>query len=108
MDDCIIFLKALKNGTLVENLSMMHNWRKMQFPLKYGFGTMYFKMPRFMTPFSSVPPLWGHSGSTGSFLYYCEELDLYMAGSTNQAKSPGKPYQVMIKAMNVMKKMRKN
>lgn len=111
MHDCLLFLKALNSGKLIKektNLEMMHNWRKLMFPLKYGFGTMYFELPWYMAPFSSVPPVWGHSGSTGSFLYYCEDLDIYMVGSTNQAKSQSKPFQMMIKAMKIMKKLRKN
>ncbi|NQV13888.1 beta-lactamase family protein [bacterium] len=108
MDDCIVFLKALNEGKLLKdkaNLSIMHNWNKIQFPLQYGLGTMYYKLPRIMTPFSSVPGIWGHSGSTGSFLYYCEDLDFYMVGSINQAKSPGKPYQLMTKILSVVKRL---
>jgi CubicO group peptidase (beta-lactamase class C family) len=106
MEDCLVFLKALNAGKLLKDkvaLDLMHNWRPIQFPLKYGFGTMYFKLSRLMSPFSSVPAIWGHSGSTGSFLFYCEELDLYMVGSLNQAMSPGKPFQMMVKIMNLMK-----
>ena len=108
MDDCLVFLKAFNTGKLLKNkatLDLMHNWRPIQFPLKYGFGTMYFKLSRLMSPFSYMPGIWGHSGSTGSFLFYCEELDLYMVGSINQAKSPGNPFQMMGKIMNLMKKL---
>jgi CubicO group peptidase (beta-lactamase class C family) len=108
MKDCLVFLKALNDGRLLKDkatLDLMHNWRPIQFPLKYGFGSMYFKLSWFMSPFSSVPAIWGHSGSTGSFLFYCEALDLYMVGSLNQAKSPGKPFQMMVKIMNLMKKL---
>jgi CubicO group peptidase (beta-lactamase class C family) len=107
MEDCLTFLKALNAGRLLKDgatLDMMHNWKPIQFPLKYGFGTMYFKLSRLMSPFAAVPGIWGHSGSTGSFLFYCEELDLYMVGSLNQAKSPGKPFQLMVKIMNLIKK----
>lgn len=108
MEDCLQFLQALNAGSLIKNranLSLMHNWKPIQFPLQYGFGTMYFKLPRFMSLFSPAPGIWGHSGSTGSFLFYCEELDLYMTGSLNQAKSPGKPFQMMIKIMNLIKNL---
>lgn len=108
MKDCLVFLNALNAGKLlreVATLDLMHNWRPIQFPLKYGFGTMYFKLSRLMSPFSSVPAIWGHSGSTGSFLFYCEELNLYMVGSLNQAKSPGKPFQIMVKIMNLVKNL---
>jgi D-alanyl-D-alanine carboxypeptidase len=100
-EEMIIFLKALNEGRIVrgDTLKLMHNWRKLQFPLQYGYGTMYFKLPRFIARLMKVSPLWGHSGSTGSFLYYSEELNLYMAGSINQAESKVKPFRLMLSVM---------
>jgi D-alanyl-D-alanine carboxypeptidase len=101
-EECIIFLKALNEGRIINGntLKLMHNWHKLQFPLQYGFGTMYFKLPRFINMMMKVPPLWGHSGSTGSFLYYSKELNLYMAGTINQTKSKSKPFRLMLRVMN--------
>jgi len=99
-EEMIIFLKALNEGRIVsrDTLKLMHNWHKLHFPLQYGYGTMYFKLPNFIAKWMEAPPLWGHSGSTGSFLYYSEDLNLYMAGSINQAESESKPFfKVMIK-----------
>jgi len=103
-EECIIFLKALNEGRIVsgDTLKLMHNWHKLQFPLQYGYGTMYFKLPRFITMVMKVPPLWGHSGSTGSFLYYSEDLNLYMAGSINQAESKSKPFRLMLRVMKAI------
>jgi D-alanyl-D-alanine carboxypeptidase len=103
-EEMIIFLKALNEGRIVsgDTLKLMHNWHKLQFPLQYGYGTMYFKLPRFITMVMKVPPLWGHSGSTGSFLYYSEGLNLYMAGSINQVASKSKPFRLMLKVMKVI------
>ena len=101
-EEMIIFLKALNEGRIVsrDTLKLMHNWHKLHFPLQYGYGTMYFKLPDFIAKWMEAPPLWGHSGSTGSFLYYSEDLNLYMAGSINQAESESKPFfKVMIKLM---------
>ncbi|MGZ6219667.1 MAG: serine hydrolase domain-containing protein [Syntrophales bacterium] len=102
--EMIIFLKALNEGRVVsgETLKLMHNWHKLQFPLQYGYGTMYFKLPRFISMVMKVPRLWGHSGSTGSFLYYSADLDLYMAGTINQTESQSKPFLLMIKAIRVI------
>jgi D-alanyl-D-alanine carboxypeptidase len=102
--EMIIFLKTLNEGRIVsgDTLKLMHNWHKLQFPLQYGYGTMYFKLPRFITMVMKVPPLWGHSGSTGSFLYYSEGLNLYMAGSINQVASKSKPFRLMLKVMKVI------
>jgi D-alanyl-D-alanine carboxypeptidase len=101
VEECIIFLKALNEGRIIsgDTLKLMHNWHKLQFPLQYGFGTMYFKLPRFINMMMEVPPLWGHSGSTGSFLYYSKALNLYMAGTINQTESKSKPFRLMLRVM---------
>lgn len=102
--EMIIFLKALNEGRLIskDSVKLMHNWRKIQFPLQYGYGTMYFKLPWFMNTIVGVPPLWGHSGSSGSFLYYSEDLDLYLAGTVNQTKGNLKPFQLMGRVIKVI------
>jgi len=103
-EEMIIFLKALNEGRIIsgDTLKLMHHWHKLQFPLQYGYGTMYFKLPWFIDMVMKVPPIWGHSGSTGSFLYYSEDLNLYMAGSINQVDSKIKPFRLMGKAMKVI------
>jgi D-alanyl-D-alanine carboxypeptidase len=103
-EEMIFFLKALNEGRIVsrDTLKLMHNWHKLEFPLQYGFGTMYFKLPWFISKIMKVPPLWGHSGSTGSFLYYSEDLNLYMAGSINQVDSKIKPFRLMGKVIKAI------
>ena len=93
-EDCVSFLRALNRGELIEpgTLQMMHRWREWRFPLKYGYGTMYFDPPSGAGSMMHVPPLWGHSGSTGSFLYYSEDLDVYAAGTLNQTSAEIKPF----------------
>jgi CubicO group peptidase (beta-lactamase class C family) len=105
-EEMIIFLKALNEGRIIsrDTLKLMQDWHKLQFPLQYGYGTMYFKLPWFINMVMNVPPLWGHSGSTGSFLYYSEDLNLYMAGSINQVDSKIKPFRLMGKVMKVIQK----
>jgi D-alanyl-D-alanine carboxypeptidase len=103
-EEMIIFLKALNEGRIVsgDTLKLMHNWHKLRFPLQYGYGTMYFKLPWFINIALKVPPLWGHSGSTGSFLYYSEDLNLYMAGSIDQVESKTKPFRLMLRVMKAI------
>jgi D-alanyl-D-alanine carboxypeptidase len=98
-------LKALNEGRIIsrDTLKLMHNWHKLQFPLQYGYGTMYFKLPPIMTKVTKVSPLWGHSGSTGSFLYYSQDRDLYLAGTINQVDSKVKPFMLMIKVIRAVK-----
>ena len=104
VEEMIVFLKALNEGRIVtsDTLKLMHNWHKLHFPLQYGYGTMYVKFPRFMNMVMKVPPLWGHSGSTGSFLYYSEDLNLYLAGTIDQTESQSKPFRVMSKVIEVI------
>ena len=99
-----IFLKALNEGRIIRpaSLKLMHDWRRIQFPLQYGYGTMYFNLPWPIRALTRIPPLWGHSGSTGSFLYYSESLDLYMAGSIDQTESKTKPFILMRRVMRAI------
>jgi CubicO group peptidase (beta-lactamase class C family) len=103
-EEMIVFLKTLNEGRMIrrDTLKLMHHWHKLRFPLQYGYGTMYFRLPWFMTKVLKAPPLWGHSGSTGSFLYYSDALNLYMAGSVNQVESRSKPFRLMLRAIKAI------
>jgi len=103
--EIISFLKALNEGRIIhrQTLSLMHDWRKLEFPLQYGCGTMRFKLPWLVSSAVSLPPLWGHSGSTGSFCYYSEDLDLYMAGTVDQVDSKSTPFMLMRKVIKAMR-----
>jgi D-alanyl-D-alanine carboxypeptidase len=96
-EDMIIFLKALNEGKIVskDTLQLMHEWHKLEFPIQYGYGTMYFQLPPLMSKLTGLAPLWGHSGTTGSFLYYSEDLNLYMAGSIDNVGPNYKPFMLM-------------
>jgi D-alanyl-D-alanine carboxypeptidase len=90
MADSLKFLKALNRGKLFQRedtLAMMHDWKELEFPIRYGFGTMSMKLPRIFSPFSPVPEVVGHFGSTGTCLFFCEERDLYLVAATNQVES---------------------
>lgn len=103
-EDMIIFLKALNEEKIVsrDTLQLMHDWHKLEFPIQYGYGTMYFELPGLISKVTKLTPLWGHSGSTGSFLYYSEDLDLYMAGSINVVDSNIKPFMLMRDVMKLI------
>ena len=105
-EEMIIFLKALNEGRIIrgDTLKLMHHWHKLQFPLQYGYGTMYFKLPRFINRVTKVPPLWGHSGSTGSFLYYSEDLNFYMGGSIDQVEPKSKPFSLMLRVTRAIQR----
>jgi D-alanyl-D-alanine carboxypeptidase len=95
--DMIAFLEALNRGRIIrrDTLARMHQWRRWEFPLSYGYGTMQFELPQPLRALAKFPPLWGHSGSTGSFLYYSPDLDLYLAGTIDQTESRRTPFLLM-------------
>lgn len=105
--DCLTFLRALLTGKIIDKettLPLMHQWKSIGFPLKYGFGTMYIDMPVFMTIFRKLSPLIGHLGSTGAFLLYAKDLDLYLSGTINQVNSPSKPIRLIYQLLDLIKK----
>jgi D-alanyl-D-alanine carboxypeptidase len=103
-EEMIIFLRALNEGRIIKKgtLELMHDWHKLQFPLQYGYGTMYFKLPGIMEKVTGMSPMWGHSGSTASFLYYSKFNDLYLAGTLNQTESKTKPFILMLKVIKAI------
>jgi len=95
--ECLIFLRAFFEGRLFDRglLEPMTAWNPIFFPLRYGCGLMYFKLPRFFWP-RPLPEFIGHSGSTGSFAFVCPSRSMYLAGTVNQTAMPPRPFFVMI------------
>jgi D-alanyl-D-alanine carboxypeptidase len=89
----MIFLRAFFEGQLFDQafLERMMTWNSIFFPLRYGYGLMYFRLPRFF----AQPQFIGHSGSTGSFAFTCPSRSIYLAGTINQIASPAKPFFLM-------------
>ena len=103
--DMIVFLRALNDGRIVrpQTLEQMHDWRPWKFPMQYGLGTMLFRLPGLAAAATGLPPLWGHSGSTGSFLYYSPSDDLYVAGTVGQTDANAKPFSLIRGVLKVMR-----
>lgn len=95
--ESIIFLRAFFEGRLFDKslFERMMSWNSIFFPLRYGYGLMYFRLPRFFWP-RPLPEFLGHSGSTGSFAFACPSRSMYLAGTVNQIASPSKPFFLMI------------
>ena len=101
--DMVAFLQALNQGRIIhpDTLELMHHWHKLWLPIQYGYGTMYIRTPGFIVrDLLGFAPMWGHSGSTGSFLYYVSEFDLYMAGTIDQTESNVEPFILMWRVMH--------
>lgn len=94
--ECMLFLRSFFEGRLFdkERLERMLTWNKMFFPMRYGYGVMYFRLPRYFS-LTPLPEFVGHSGSTGSFAFACPPRSLYLVGTLNQV-SPAKPFFFMM------------
>jgi len=103
--DSLRFLRAVMEGDLFKDpstLERMKNWKKIFFPMQYGLGLMRFKLPWFFSPFSPAPELVGHSGVSSAFLFYCDDAQLYLAGTLNQLENQGRPIRLMLKIINLV------
>lgn len=101
--ESMIFLRAFFEGQLFDKalFERMMNWNAIFFPLRYGYGLMYFQLPRFFWP-SPLPGFIGHSGSTGSFAFTCPSRAIYLAGTVNQISSPAKPFFLMMELVRAI------
>lgn len=98
--DLMKFLRAFMEGELFspEHLSNP-DWRRTQYgPLQYGPGVMRLQLPRLMSPFLPAPEIIGHSGSTGSFAFYCPPYATYIVGTVNQMS--GIPFEYVYRYLN--------
>jgi D-alanyl-D-alanine carboxypeptidase len=108
-DDLLRFLAGLIGGGLFRDTAtwprMQARWnrfsqptdraalRQPSWPIEYGLGVMRFQLPRFIPPFRRIPAVVGHTGSTGTWLLHCPELDLLLVGSVSQITAGPLPYR---------------
>jgi D-alanyl-D-alanine carboxypeptidase len=99
--ESLTFLKAFFDGTFFPQhyLQETVEWNRVMYPIEYGLGYMRFQLPLLFSLFRRVPPIYGHSGLSGAFEFYCPDKDLYMAGTVNQLHSPGRSFRVMMKVL---------
>ncbi len=100
------FLSAYFGGELFAeaHFPRMRQWNALFFPLQYGYGLMRFKLPRWMNLFRETPELIGHSGSSGSFAFYVPQKELTLVGTFNQIDKPQRPFNFMLKVINLVDK----
>lgn len=98
--ELMIFIQAYYSGRLFKQnvLESEKNTNRLQmsfYPIKYGLGQMYIKIGY---PLGRKYTLLGHSGSTGSFAFYCPEKELFLVGDFPQIKTPATCVRFAIKA----------
>lgn len=105
--DLIKFQHALFSGEIIsaETLKAMQNWVPETHGMEYGFGL---RKVIFRKLFPTLPDLTiiGHSGSTGSFMFYCPELDVYLAGTLNQTEELKESVVLMVKTLSLIRKQK--
>lgn len=108
-DDMVTFMRALVSGQLFEkpetrNL-MLSGWHRFGFPsdrasirlpgwpIAYSHGAMQFQLPWLFSPLRPMPQVFGHTGSSGCWLFYCPDLDLYLTGAADDLTAGALPYR---------------
>lgn len=104
-DDLLQFMEALNTGTLINRTSYeaMQQWVPESRGMAYGFGLRKLRL-RGLFPLLPDLTLIGHSGSTGSYMYYCPELEVYLAGTFNQTAYIKEHVVFLVKVLSVLKK----
>ena len=106
--DLLKFHKGLNEGVLLSKSSLrqMQKWTTESFGLKYGYGLRKFELKK-LYPVLYKYTLIGHSGSSGAFMYYCPEMDVYLTGTFNQTAYQKKHVVFMIQVLSHIKKLSK-
>jgi CubicO group peptidase (beta-lactamase class C family) len=104
-EENIRFMRALLRGELFDDPAtldvMTSGWTRFGFklvptspgwPIEYGHGIMRFRIPRLFSPRRATPEVIGHTGVSGSWLFYCRELDLILAGTVDQVSAAAMPF----------------
>lgn len=111
VSDAIVFLRALLAGALFEQPDtlphMQARWNRFGlprdrtaimapgWPIEYGLGIKRYRIPRLLNAGRRSPTFIGHTGASGSWLFWCPEHDLYLAGTVDQTLAAPVPYRLL-------------
>lgn len=115
VNNLFTFMRALVSGEVFDDpdtINLMRGeWNQFGFsispigpgwPIEYSLGIMRFRIPRIISPFRPVPEIIGHTGATGSWLFYCPPLDIYLAGDVSQITAGPVPFQFVPKMLGLL------
>jgi D-alanyl-D-alanine carboxypeptidase len=107
VDDTLTFLAALIAGELFNDPAtyplMAQKRNRVIWPvIYYGLGMMHFKVGRLNAPGFRPLNLIGHTGATGSWLFYCPELDLFTTGTVEEARARAFPFRFIPRVLRAM------
>lgn len=103
--DLINFMLALQQHAIVskETYLEMQQWIPETIGMAYGFGIRKVSLHTLWNTTSHLQ-LIGHTGSTAAFLWYCPQLDTYIAGSFNQVEHSKKTLQLVYDLLQILDK----
>lgn len=87
-NNLIQFLRAFQEDKIVKKetrLAMQH-WVHETKGMQYGFGIRKVSFNNLFDTDTKLEVI-GHTGSTASFLWYCPQLETYIAGTLNQLEA---------------------
>lgn len=114
--DALVFLRALVAGAMFARQdtlpSMQARWNRFGlprdraaimapgWPVEYGLGIKRYRIPRLLNAGRRPPTLIGHTGANASWLFWCPEHDLYLAGTLDQTTAAPVPYRLLPKLVH--------
>jgi D-alanyl-D-alanine carboxypeptidase len=116
--DTIAFLRKLTHNVVFQKeetfAQMQVHWNRFGFPMdraavrapgwpiEYGLGLMRFQLPRVFTSLKLLPAVIGHTGSTGCWLFWCPEMDMFFSGTVNEVSAGAVPYRIIPKMLRIL------
>ncbi|WP_375334351.1 serine hydrolase domain-containing protein [Flagellimonas sp. C4] len=101
--DLIQFLRAFQDDKIVKKetrLAMQH-WVRETKGMEYGFGIRKVSFKNLFDTDTKLEII-GHTGSTASFLWYCPQLDTYIAGTLNQLEASRSTPQLVFEILTLI------
>ena len=92
--------------SLFKSFKSMQSWTDESYGLEYGYGLRKFQLRKLYQYLPNLT-LIGHSGTSGSFMYYCPELDVYLTGTFNQTAYQKKHVDFMVSVLSQLKNLSK-
>jgi CubicO group peptidase (beta-lactamase class C family) len=106
VDDLDRFMRAFVSGEVFvrpETRYRMLDWVETGPFTAYGLGVSLADLGRSADPtFAGLTGAWGHSGSSGNFMYYWPERDLVLVGTLNQIDCPLTVYEILARVMRTV------
>jgi CubicO group peptidase (beta-lactamase class C family) len=104
--DLIKFNRALLSGDIISDtiLNRMQSWIPESKGMYYGFGLRKINFKELFVALPSWEVI-GHSGLNGTSMYYCPDLDVYIASTLNQLEASKEAVILMVKVLMQLGKL---